>query len=520
MIHFRNRLNFFNVIKSLFYFKKINLLEWKKNDKQISLITSKSSWSILLIGIWVKKLKKKNPVFLVPDYYCNYSLNLLRIFGAQIYFYPITKNFEPNLDSIDLSTKPDVLIATHYFGKEYNFNKVNNYCESKKIWLIEDATHCLKRSGNIGNYGHFVIFSQHKFLPSINGALLLLNEKKLSKFEINSFGPQFMWLKYLDNFILEKNVHIFNNNLRVILNIFYDNFIKVFMREKILNFKENDTSQKKFPSPYIDFFSKKIFSYFSNKLGLVADNRQRCHLIIEHLLNKNLDTKEYEILSNIKFDPYLLMIKSENKINDIYKTLQKFGFAIQTWPDLSAEVNLSSDAHYLRSKLAFIPLNKISKKIIKFNNPINNTLNNSFNINLIECSDREKWVHLSKNVHLNLLQTWEFGNYKNSLSFIKTKRFIINDKNDKIIGFFQVIYYKFFFVKLALINRGPIFQNNLDDDLKKIILQKLFIELKKNIFTYFIFKPELEFTKDNIIFQYKKKFLFLNSLLGLLLKSI
>ena len=501
MIHFRKRLNIIDIFKALFFFKKINLSQWKKKSEQKSLFTSKSSWSILLIGIWVKKIKKKNPVFLVPDYYCNYSLNLLRILGAQIHFYPINKNFEADLNLIDLSIKPDVLIATHYFGKEQDFSIFNIFCDANNIWLVEDATHCLKQNGKISNHGHFVIFSQHKFFPNINGALLLLNEKKLSEFDVASFGHKTTWLNSLETFVLEKNIHTYNNNLRTIFNIIYDNMIKIFMKEKIKNFTDDDINQKKYPNPNIDFISYKILTYFSYKTGLISDYRNRCHLIMEHSLNCLFNKEDYEILSNTDFDPYLLIIKSNNKIKEIYNSLKNLGFAIQTWPDLPTDIKLKSDAYYLRNHLAFIPLNKISKGIIN-----SDKFEDDFcSINFNECLDKKEWEYLTKDFPFNILQTWEFGNFKSSLFFVKAKRILISDKNNELIGCFQAIYYNFFGISFILINRGPIFKNNSDENLKKIICQKIAFNLKKNILTHLFFKPELEFNKDNIIFQHKNK---------------
>ena len=48
----------------------------------------------------IQRFKNKNPIFLVPDYYCNYSLSLLKIFGAKIIFYSIKENFEPDFDRL------------------------------------------------------------------------------------------------------------------------------------------------------------------------------------------------------------------------------------------------------------------------------------------------------------------------------------------------------------------------------------------------------------------------------------
>ena len=69
MIHFRKRLNIFEILKAFIFPKKLNLSHWKKNNDQKSLLLSKSSWAILLIAIWIRVSKKgENPIFLVNYY--------------------------------------------------------------------------------------------------------------------------------------------------------------------------------------------------------------------------------------------------------------------------------------------------------------------------------------------------------------------------------------------------------------------------------------------------------------------
>ena len=54
---------------------------------------------------------------------------------------------------------------------------------------------------------------------------------------------------------------------------------------------------------------------------------------------------------------------------------------------------------------------------------------------IVECFDKEKWEILEENYNSNILQTWEFGNFKNKNIFVKTKRYTIFDINEKIVGF-------------------------------------------------------------------------------------
>ncbi len=501
MIHFRKRLNIFETLKSLINLKKIDLNHWKKNNDQRSLLLSKSSWSIVLIGIWFELKKKKPPVFLVPSYYCNYTLNLLKILGSKIIFYDIDRDFLPDLNSIKLAKDADICIATHYFGQESNFNKISDYCKNKKILLIEDATHCLKRKGSIGNYGHFTLFSQHKFFSNINGALIIFNNNKLSKDDLEFFTNKTVCINLLKKFIVDKNIITYNNNFRFLIYLIYDSFIKIFKKEKIENFDNNASFEKKYAHPKIDYFSLKLLSLSSFNIDFFLDYRKKCHLITEIYLDEFLNKKNYEVISNSKYDPYFLVLKSQDKIREIYENLKKKGLAVQTWPDLPSEISESSKAFYYRNHLLFIPLNKISLKKLSLSRNINNTCN----IKFMECYDKKEWNNLHKNFNSNILQTWEFGNFKKRFFFANLKRFIIRDEKNNSIGLFQAINYKLFGIKIIFLNRGPIFSIDQDTTSKKKITEKIVENLKKNFLTFVYIKPELEFSKYNILLKFKNK---------------
>lgn len=501
MIHFRKRLNIFEIIKAFLLSKKLNLSHWKKSNDQKSILLSKSSWAILLIAIWIRfKKKGENPIFLVPDYYCDYSLNLLRVLGSKIIFYNIEENFEPSFNSINSIENFDALIVTHYFGKSKDFSKFSDYCISKKKLLIEDATHCLKKTDNIGNYGHFTLYSQHKFFSCINGALLVLNEKKLSKEDLEFFVDKSNCINLLNKFIIDKKVYVYNNNFRILINIIYDCFIKIFKKEKIESFKSDGLKKVKYSHPKIDYISMKILSFNSNKIGFLSDYRKKCHLIIETYLEKILIQDDYEVLTSAKFDPYLLVIKSSNNAEKIFNILKENGLAVQTWPDIPEEINKDSFAFFLRNNLIFIPLNKICLKKFSIS-----TYENNFFLKLSECKEKEKWEQIIKKFDVNILQTWEYGNFKGKLPFAKSRRYLINDSKNSIIGLFQSINYRFFGLTFVFINRGPILIKKLDTITQKEITEKVVKFIKKNFLTFILIKPELKFSKENIIFNQNGK---------------
>ena len=80
---------------------------------------------------------------------------------------------------------------------------------------------------------------------------------------------------------------------------------------------------------------------------------------------------------------------------------------------------------------------------------------------------------------VNILQTWEYGNFKGKLPFAKSRRYLINDSKNSIIGLFQSINYRFFGLTFVFINRGPILIKKLDTITQKEITEKVVKFIKK-----------------------------------------
>ena len=143
----------------------------------------------------------------------------------------------------------------------------------------------------------------------------------------------------LEKFIKDNHIYTYNNNFRFLINLVYDFLIKKFKKEKIENFDDDGNFEKKYSHPKIDFFSLKLLSLSIQNIGFIEDYRKRCHLIAEIYLEKIFNKQDYEILSDIKYNPYLLVLKSKHKTKDIYSNSKQNGIAVQTWPDLPNGIN-------------------------------------------------------------------------------------------------------------------------------------------------------------------------------------
>ena len=174
---------------SIFLIKKPDesslALTWSKPNR-IAGWLSKSSWSIALISLWKFKsfVSKREVVWFIPDFFCNESLQHLRVTNAKIIFYKINKDFSPNIEDCNNLSKefpPDIFIFVHYFGQFLSPIKAKEFCKKNNAWLIEDATHVLVPIKGIGDYGDFVIFSPHKHLPIPDGAVLSIQIDEITK---------------------------------------------------------------------------------------------------------------------------------------------------------------------------------------------------------------------------------------------------------------------------------------------------------------------------------------------------
>ena len=84
----------------------------------------------------------------------------------------------------------------------------------------------------------------------------------------------------------------------------------------------------------------------------------------------------------------------------------------------------------------------------------------------------EEWnIYWSELDFSNYLQSWAYGNAKESSEKWEPKRFLILDKHRKSIAIIQILVKNFFIFKIGRINRGPLFLNN------KKLNEKIYLEV-------------------------------------------
>lgn len=134
---------------------------------------------------------KNTDEVIIPSYTFVSTANAFAIFGAKIVYADSCVD-HPNvsidsiLNSITKNTK--AIVVMHYGGVAINnLEKLRAECDNRKIFLIEDAAHCIGAYLNnvhLGKFAHASTFSFHesKNITCIEGGLLVINhEPWLSK---------------------------------------------------------------------------------------------------------------------------------------------------------------------------------------------------------------------------------------------------------------------------------------------------------------------------------------------------
>lgn len=155
----------------------LNSLTFTKN--------ARAAWELILIYI---KQKFKNSQILMPSY-IGYTdregsgvFDPIKSQNLSFDFYKLNNNLTIDLSDFEEKIKKNkysALLVIHYFGFCRNdMNHIKYLCKENNIILIEDCAHhfnLFESNNEIGNYGDFIFYSIHKFLPTFSGGILKSN---------------------------------------------------------------------------------------------------------------------------------------------------------------------------------------------------------------------------------------------------------------------------------------------------------------------------------------------------------
>jgi dTDP-4-amino-4,6-dideoxygalactose transaminase len=118
---------------------------------------------------------------LAPDYHNSNEVLPMRAAGANVVFYRIGRNLEPDFEQLAHLARvhaPRALFVIHYFGWAQPLKELMRLCEERGMLLVEDcaqATLSETAGRPLGSFGHYATFCLYKTLPIPNGGVLVEN---------------------------------------------------------------------------------------------------------------------------------------------------------------------------------------------------------------------------------------------------------------------------------------------------------------------------------------------------------
>jgi len=162
---------------------------------------------------------------LVPSYVCRAAIDPILAYHAQVRFYAITRNCEPDFPDLEQQITPQTkaIVVVHYFGFPQPIVRIRDLCKRYNLALIEDCAHvlCGEIHGEpMGSFGDASVFSWRKFLPVYDGGELIMNQPaRLAEIE---------WIKESPLFTLKVAVNMLEQSLaqsqKRIPRLFYKGF--------------------------------------------------------------------------------------------------------------------------------------------------------------------------------------------------------------------------------------------------------------------------------------------------------
>ncbi|NWF71533.1 MAG: DegT/DnrJ/EryC1/StrS family aminotransferase [Nitrospirae bacterium] len=118
-------------------------------------------------------------VVLMPDYHMGNEVRAVLYAGAQIVWYPVTREFGIDMAVLRRLCREggaQVLFVIHYAGWPHPMDQLNALCAEHGLLLVEDCALALLSgvdARSVGTYGDYAIFCLYKTLPLPDGGVLV-----------------------------------------------------------------------------------------------------------------------------------------------------------------------------------------------------------------------------------------------------------------------------------------------------------------------------------------------------------
>lgn len=118
---------------------------------------------------------------LLPSFHCETMVAPVLALGLLPAWFAIDERGLPQVDRLPDEGAAAIVVA-HYFGRAQSLAAVRQWCDARRVALIEDCAHCLHGIAGerpVGGWGDFAIASLTKFLPVPEAGLLVSAQRPL-----------------------------------------------------------------------------------------------------------------------------------------------------------------------------------------------------------------------------------------------------------------------------------------------------------------------------------------------------
>lgn len=274
----------------------------------------------------------------IPDYFCNESLEPLRILPFKLKFYPIQENLIPDWSAIEKSANRDdgvqVFILVHYFGFPNAGADAKTFCDHHGMTLLEDGAHLLRPHGGTG-FGDLMIFSPRKLLAVPSGAILVLPKHMEVYLEDSCRYSQ-------ANDLLPWVALRLVQTILQCCRIPYHYFRFHAFRDGGVDGPQISSSPEFFTcAPY----TLKLLSIMELELVGIIQKRRRNYLALLEWLVGLDQARPLFLLGSEEICPYVFPLLVAEGITDVLAKLQSAGIPVSQWPLLPPEVRRHPSEH-------------------------------------------------------------------------------------------------------------------------------------------------------------------------------
>ncbi|MBI4465380.1 MAG: DegT/DnrJ/EryC1/StrS family aminotransferase, partial [Acidobacteria bacterium] len=292
------------------------------------------------------------------------EVRAIRAAGANIRFYPIHRDLQPDLDELERlcrSTSARVLYVIHYLGWPQPLEEITGLCRKLGILLIEDCALSLLSDVDgkpLGSLGEYSIFCLYKTLPVPNGGLVVQNRNILPDLlllQLRPCGRTAVASRSLE--LMLERLRSRSNGLGKILLTF----------KQILSLVSNGLGVKRFPignsgfdPSHLYIGASEINNFLLRQFDYAAIRQQRRSNYL-YLLAR-LTGKAALLLPKLAegICPLFFPILVHDK-RAAAQTLWRRGIgAVEFWNEGDAEVTIERfpDSHFLRKHVLELPIHQ------------------------------------------------------------------------------------------------------------------------------------------------------------------